>query len=542
MSTKVPFIHSLGEVVSFDGLKGQWRIVEQRRGGFGEVHVLESLSDSSMGKLAAKTPRGDRGWGPRIFEAFEAEVRNWLTLPTTEGNLLPCLLVARNNRRPYAIMPFVDGGNLRAVINEGPVTDGMFTQCFQSLLVALKIIEVHRPEAFHGDIKPENVLLGSVPTFGIDYALWLSDFGLYRAFQSSALADVIGDMRYVPPEVFTGQGYSGRAVDMHCLGVCCWEMLTGHAYYILGPDTPSRRAPHQEDHQRVLTSSRPTLDREILECVSRLLSADPEQRPRSFADLYEWFMKSSLAQTYPCPTRVPARTPTPDNLVNFLEKQRQQTRVRAEEWAKLLYQARNLVRLGSLNEAEQILDALEARIPGLACVLNVRAVHAMLKGDRRVTEFLFTALEIFQTDIEQRAAMPDVYVEILCGIPQYMSISSPPEIREVFLSIAIEAVRLAPNYPLSLIALGKCLIFARRFQEAVRVLNRALSLDSNNLTARCLVALANAIIGRYPTNRWNEELAELGLPDSHRLQLMEYFIFLTDASSTLETPNTGQDG
>ncbi len=78
----------------------------------------------------------------------------------------------------------------------------------------------HARGIIHRDIKPSNLLLD---TAGV---VWITDFGLAKAEDDglTATGDILGTLRYMPPERFRGEG-DARA-DIYGLGVTLYELLT----------------------------------------------------------------------------------------------------------------------------------------------------------------------------------------------------------------------------------------------------------------------------------------------------------------------------
>src|SRR5262249_15361703 len=78
----------------------------------------------------------------------------------------------------------------------------------------------HAQGIVHRDIKPSNLLLD---TRGI---VWVTDFGLAKADDGTNLThtgDVLGTLRYMPPEAFGGK-VDARG-DVYSLGLTLYEML-----------------------------------------------------------------------------------------------------------------------------------------------------------------------------------------------------------------------------------------------------------------------------------------------------------------------------
>jgi WD40 repeat protein len=88
------------------------------------------------------------------------------------------------------------------------------------LQVADALEYAHNQGVVHRDIKPSNLLLDARGT------VWVTDFGLAKADDQPNLTqtgDVLGTLRYMPPESFDGK--SGSAGDVYSLGLTLYEML-----------------------------------------------------------------------------------------------------------------------------------------------------------------------------------------------------------------------------------------------------------------------------------------------------------------------------
>jgi WD40 repeat protein/serine/threonine protein kinase len=86
--------------------------------------------------------------------------------------------------------------------------------------VAEALEYAHKQGIQHRDIKPSNLLLDATGT------VWVTDFGLAKADDQQNLThtgDVLGTLRYMPPEAFEGKT-DGRS-DVYSLGLTLYEML-----------------------------------------------------------------------------------------------------------------------------------------------------------------------------------------------------------------------------------------------------------------------------------------------------------------------------
>jgi serine/threonine protein kinase len=88
------------------------------------------------------------------------------------------------------------------------------------LQVAEALEYAHKQGIIHRDIKPSNLLLDTRGT------VWVTDFGLAKAEGAENLThsgDVLGTLRYMPPEAFEGRT-DGRS-DVYSLGLTLYELL-----------------------------------------------------------------------------------------------------------------------------------------------------------------------------------------------------------------------------------------------------------------------------------------------------------------------------
>jgi hypothetical protein len=86
--------------------------------------------------------------------------------------------------------------------------------------VAEALEYAHKQGIHHRDIKPSNLLLDRQGT------VWVTDFGLAKADDQQNLThtgDVLGTLRYMPPEAFEGK--SDARGDVYSLGLTLYELL-----------------------------------------------------------------------------------------------------------------------------------------------------------------------------------------------------------------------------------------------------------------------------------------------------------------------------
>jgi len=190
--------------------------------------------------------------------------------------------------RPFIVMEYVEGQNLRTVIRqEGPLPTlralHIAAQAVSALAAAHKLGIIHR------DIKPDNIHLISLPD-GSDFVKVL-DFGIAKFTQdlsSSALLTgsglVVGTPQYVSPEQAMGKHsgeLDGRS-DLYTLGIVLYEMLTGRLPF--DSDTPVGLLVHHLHTTPVPPEElRPDLGipHSVSEMLMKALEKNPAQRFRN---------------------------------------------------------------------------------------------------------------------------------------------------------------------------------------------------------------------------------------------------------------------
>jgi serine/threonine protein kinase/WD40 repeat protein len=145
--------------------------------------------------------------------------------------------------------------------------------------VAGALAYAHKQGVLHRDIKPGNLLLD------LDGTVWVTDFGLAKADDSDNLThtgDLLGTLRYMPPEAFEGK--SDARGDVYALGLTLYELLA------------RRPAFDEKDRNKLVkevTTGEPTpLDkvrretpRDLVTIVQKAIEREPARRYATAEDL-----------------------------------------------------------------------------------------------------------------------------------------------------------------------------------------------------------------------------------------------------------------
>ena len=139
-------------------------------------------------------------------------------------------------------------------------------------VVADGLNHVHWIGILHGDLKPQNIMLGA----GGDVKLL--DFGVAHEMAQLAPADAFRPrtLAYMSPDQLLGDAL-GPASDIYALGVVFYEMLTGRLPHA-GTSVAELRMQRLLRPPIPVNWLRPTAPRELADVVARALHAEPAQR------------------------------------------------------------------------------------------------------------------------------------------------------------------------------------------------------------------------------------------------------------------------
>jgi serine/threonine protein kinase len=194
----------------------------------------------------------------------------------------------------YIVMPFMEGGPLRARIRRAPLS--LREACHLLSGIADALDYVHRQGIIHRDIKSSNVLLDP------DGNCYLADFGIARSIadvtQLTSTGSVLGTADYVAPELFEPHYRANEMSDLYSLGVLAFEMVTGKLPFS-AENQIALAAMHV--HKRPPTPSTivstipPQVDRVILKALAKV----PEQRYKSATDFAAAFCRATTSSALP---------------------------------------------------------------------------------------------------------------------------------------------------------------------------------------------------------------------------------------------------
>jgi serine/threonine protein kinase len=260
--------------------------IRGRAGAGGMGLVLQGYEPELSRMVAIKFPKDLPGQaGQLLRERFARESRSLSSI--RHPNLITLYEVGEHEGRPYAVLEWVEGKTLDALVREGrPLRESRAARLVAKVGMAAHYL--HLNGYLHRDIKPENVLLR-------DGEPVLADLGLVKETGDDAGASLtvqgsaIGTPDYAAPEQIRGDHeQTGPRSDVFGLGATLYYLLTGN------PPRGEGRSLAQFLAQQIAppTRHRPDLDPALSDLCRRALARDPIRRFRSaqsFADsLIRW--------------------------------------------------------------------------------------------------------------------------------------------------------------------------------------------------------------------------------------------------------------
>lgn len=205
--------------------------------------VIRTLDRGGMGIIyLAQQQNPQRQVAIKMVLRTESSVRVSLFLNEVEAaarldhpGIAPIYEAGTYQHQPFYVMPYIDGKNLRSVVQRtGPLSIEVSTKLLSLLVQSVRY--AHGRDIIHRDINPRNVMVTQSAIEKIEGSLIsksshlfqgdvrLLDFGL-AGFRNSIAGPAGGTKGYMAPE--QSQGSVSESVDIFGLGSTFYFMLTG---------------------------------------------------------------------------------------------------------------------------------------------------------------------------------------------------------------------------------------------------------------------------------------------------------------------------
>jgi hypothetical protein len=249
-------------------------------GGMGEVYRAH---DHRLNRaVAIKVVPAHFATDRERQQRFEHEAR--AAAAVSDPNIVAIYDVGTYEGQPYLVSELLEGRDLRAILNEGPVPLRKAVDMAQQ--VSRGIAAAHRRGVVHRDLKPENLFAtrdGHIKILDFGLAKLVEGLGTSRDGSTTAVGVVLGTVGYMSPEQARGQAADHRS-DIFSFGSVVYELLTGGRAFRGDSSVEVLSAIIKEEPPDLLGVV-PTLPPALIRIVERCLQKNPDERFQSAADL-----------------------------------------------------------------------------------------------------------------------------------------------------------------------------------------------------------------------------------------------------------------
>ncbi len=253
-----------------DQIAARYEVLQ--RLGRGASGVVYRVRDRASGEEMAVKIIDDPVGG---VDQLRREVR--LAWRVTHANVVRVFDIVEHRHGALLSMQYAAGGTLADRIGT-PMGDGEVRAIMAPILDGLEA--AHEAGVIHRDLKPANILFSGAGQ------IQLSDFGVAELLDSGREGHEAGrggTPAYMAPEQLTGGAVDART-DLYALGIVAYQLATGSLPFV----TPGEQTTLSQARQRI-EQDIPPIPGALAAAVARLTRRDPDQRPRSVAEVRELF-------------------------------------------------------------------------------------------------------------------------------------------------------------------------------------------------------------------------------------------------------------
>ncbi len=303
---------------------GKYLLLERlAAGGMAEVYLAKSTGAAGISRFVAiKRILPQYSENPEFIDMFKEEAK--IAVNLNHGNVVSIYEFGIQNSQFFLVMEFVEGQNLRQVLNHMKKSDKHFsidqivyvvTEVAAGLDHAHRCIDgtTGRPlNIIHRDMSPQNIMIS------FEGEIKIIDFGIAKTesqIENTRTGTIKGKFGYMSPEQADGQDVDLRT-DIFSLGIVLWELLANERLFTSGSEAATLKK-IRECQIPNLRSINPNISPELERICNKALSKDkslryqtssafhkdlnrflntqyPEFSPQDFSV----YMKSAFAQTY----------------------------------------------------------------------------------------------------------------------------------------------------------------------------------------------------------------------------------------------------
>ncbi len=272
---------------------GKYLLLEKlATGGMAEVYLAKSIGAVGVNKFVAiKRILPQHSESPEYIEMFKEEAK--IAVHLNHGNVVSIYDFGVEYRQFFLVMEYVEGRNLRQIINEMKKANVQFTTdqiVFIIKEVAAGLDHAHRCidggtgrplNITHRDMSPQNVMVS------FEGEVKIIDFGIAKAetqTEATKAGTLKGKFGYMSPEQSDGMPIDLRT-DVFSLGIVLWELLANDRLFTSSSEAAILRK-IRECQIPSIRKINPSVPPELERIVNKALAKDKSLRYQTAAALH----------------------------------------------------------------------------------------------------------------------------------------------------------------------------------------------------------------------------------------------------------------
>ncbi|WP_413295138.1 protein kinase domain-containing protein [Bdellovibrio sp. HCB185ZH] len=272
---------------------GKYILLERvAAGGMAEVYLSKSTGAVGVNKFVAiKRILPQYSDHQEFIEMFKEEAK--IAVNLNHGNVVSIYDFGVERNQFFLVMEFVEGRNLRQILNELKKTTTSFTIeqiVYMMKEVAAGLDHAHRCidgttgrplNIVHRDMSPQNIMVS------FEGEVKIIDFGIAKAetqIEATKAGTLKGKYGYMSPEQADGQNIDPRT-DIFSMGIVLWELLANDRLFTSNSEAAILRK-IRECQIPSIRKINPSVPPELERIVNKALAKDRSLRYQTAASLH----------------------------------------------------------------------------------------------------------------------------------------------------------------------------------------------------------------------------------------------------------------
>lgn len=263
-----------------DTILGNRYEIIRKIGDGGMAFVYEAKDRLLNRTVALKVLRPEFVDDDEFLTKFKREAEAVASL--SHPNIVNVYDVGEDGKVHYIVMEFVDGKNLKEIIQDEGILDE-YTALDITKQIAMALSAAHKKGIIHRDIKPHNILISNEGR-----VVKVADFGIAKAVSNSTMTNIgsiIGSVHYFSPEQAKGKFVTNNA-DLYSLGIVLYEMLIGKVPF-RGDSPISIALQHINDDIDFTSEEKVRIPQSVRTTIKKLTEKSSADRYQSAEELIE---------------------------------------------------------------------------------------------------------------------------------------------------------------------------------------------------------------------------------------------------------------